>query len=63
MTDYEIITSFFRDENKKRDDAVYIEKEMAKKIGEDGIPYLIKGKNGGGNIIAIEKIEPRKPIC
>jgi putative nucleotidyltransferase with HDIG domain len=53
MKDYEIITSFFRDENKKRDDAVYIEKEMAKKIGDDGIPYLIKGRNGCGNIIAI----------
>ncbi len=53
MKDYEIITSFFKDENKKRDDAVYIEKEMAKKIGGDGIPYLIKGKNGCGDIIAI----------
>jgi response regulator RpfG family c-di-GMP phosphodiesterase len=53
MKDYEIITSFFKDENKKRVDAVYIENEMAKKIGEDGIPYLIKGKNGCGNIIAI----------
>jgi response regulator RpfG family c-di-GMP phosphodiesterase len=53
MKDYEIITSFFRDENKTRDDAVYIEKEMARKIGRDGIPYLVKGKNGSGNIIAI----------
>jgi len=53
MRDYEIITSFFKDENKKRNTAVCIEKEMAKKIGDDGIPYLLKGKNGGGNIIAI----------
>ena len=53
MNDYEIITSFFRDENKKSDEAVYIDKEMAKKIGGDGIPYLINKKNNGGNIVAI----------
>jgi len=53
MKDYEVITSFFRDENRTTDDAVSIEKEMAKKIAGDGIPYLIKGKNGSGNIIAI----------
>ena len=53
MNDYEIITSFFRDESRNRGGAVYIEKEMAKKIGKDGIPYFIKGKNGSGNIIAI----------
>ena len=53
MKNYEVITSFFKDKSKKRDGAVYIEKEIAKKIGNDGIPYLIKGKNGEGNIIAI----------
>ena len=60
MKNYEVITSFFRDERKKRDGVVFIEKEMAQKIGYDGIPYLIKGKNGGGNIIAIPlKIKSR----
>jgi response regulator RpfG family c-di-GMP phosphodiesterase len=53
MKNYEVITSFFKDKSKKRDGVVYIEKEIAKKIGCDGIPYLIKGKNGEGNIIAI----------
>ena len=53
MKNYEVITSFIKDKSKKRDGAVYIEKEIAKKIGNDGIPYLIKGKNGEGNIIAI----------
>ncbi len=53
MKNYEVITSFFKDERNKRDGVVCIEKEMAKKIACDGIPYLIKGKNGGGNIIAI----------
>ena len=53
MKNYEVITSFFKDKSKKRDGVVYIEKEIAKKIGNDGIPYLIKGKNGEGNIIAI----------
>ena len=53
MKNYEVITSFIKDKSKKRDGAVYIEKEIAKKIGSDGIPYLIKGKNREGNIIAI----------
>ena len=53
MKNYEVITSFFKDKSNKRDGVVYIEKEIAKKIGRDGIPYLIKGKNGDGNIIAI----------
>ena len=53
MKNYEVITSFIKDKSKNRDGAVYIEKEIAKKIGNDGIPYLIKGKNGEGNIIAI----------
>jgi HD-GYP domain-containing protein (c-di-GMP phosphodiesterase class II) len=53
MKNYEVITSFFKDKSKKRDGVVYIEKEIAKKIGSDGIPYLIKGKNREGNIIAI----------
>jgi response regulator RpfG family c-di-GMP phosphodiesterase len=53
MKNYEVITSFFKDKSRKRDNVVYIEKEIAKKIGCDGIPCLIKGKSGEGNIIAI----------
>jgi len=53
MNDYEIITSFFRNEKRTTDDAVLIEKETAQKVAGDGIPYLIKGSNGIGNIIAI----------
>jgi response regulator RpfG family c-di-GMP phosphodiesterase len=53
MKDYEIITSFFRDQDKTSSDAVYIEKEIAKKVADDGMPFLIRGKNGNGDIIAI----------
>ncbi|MGA8179644.1 MAG: response regulator, partial [Desulfobacterales bacterium] len=53
MKDYEIITSFYKDGCIKAHDAEIIEKEMIEKIAADGIPYLIKRKNGEGNIIAI----------
>jgi response regulator RpfG family c-di-GMP phosphodiesterase len=53
MKNYEIITSFYKDGYMASDDAEIIEKEMIEKIAADGIPYLIKRKNGEGNIIAI----------
>ena len=53
MKDYEIITSFFRNQDETNSDAVYIEKEIAKKVADDGMPFLIRGKNGNGDIIAI----------
>ncbi len=53
MRDYEIIASFFRDQNKKKSDAIYIEKKIAKKVANDGMPFLIRGNNGNGDIIAI----------
>jgi len=53
MKDYEIITSFFRDQNKKKSDAIYIKKKIAKKVANDGMPFLIRGNNGNGDIIAI----------
>jgi len=53
MKDYEIIASFFRDQNKKKSDATYIEKKIAKKVANDGMPFLIRGQNGKGDIIAI----------
>jgi response regulator RpfG family c-di-GMP phosphodiesterase len=53
MKDYEIITSFFRDQDETNSDAVYIEKEIAKKVADDGMPFLIRGNNGNGDIIAI----------
>lgn len=60
MEDFDIITSFFRDEKRTTDVSVSIEKEMAKKVGDDGIPYLIKDKNGSGNILAVPlKIKSR----
>jgi putative nucleotidyltransferase with HDIG domain len=53
MKDYEIIASFFRDQNKKKSDAIYIKKKIAKKVANDGMPFLIRGNNGNGDIIAI----------
>ncbi|MEA1945818.1 MAG: response regulator [Thermodesulfobacteriota bacterium] len=53
MKDYDIITSFFRDQNKKKSDAVHIEKKIAKKVANDGMPFLIRGNNGNRDIIAI----------
>lgn len=53
MKDYEIVTSFFRDKERTPADAVCIEKEIAGKVADDGIPFLIKGKNGDGSIIVI----------
>jgi putative nucleotidyltransferase with HDIG domain len=53
MKDYEIIASFFRDQNKKKSDAIVIEKKIAKKVANDGMPFLIRGNNGNGDIIAI----------
>ena len=51
--DYEIIASFFRDQNRKKSDAIVIEKKIAKKVANDGMPFLIRGNNGNGDIIAI----------
>lgn len=53
MKDYEIITSFFRNQDETNSDAVYIEKEIAKKVADDGMPFLIRGENGNGDVIAI----------
>jgi len=53
MTDYEIIASFFRDQNIEKSDAVHIEKKIAKKVANDGMPFLIRGNNGNGDTIAI----------
>jgi len=53
MKNYEIITSFYKDDCIKAGDSEIIEKEMLGKIAADGIPYLIKRKNDEGNIIAI----------
>jgi response regulator RpfG family c-di-GMP phosphodiesterase len=53
MKDYEIIASFFRDQNKKKSDEIVIEKKLAKKVANDGMPFLIRGNNGNGDIIAI----------
>jgi response regulator RpfG family c-di-GMP phosphodiesterase len=53
MTDYEIIASFFKDQNIEKSDAVHIEKKIAKKVANDGMPFLIRGNNGNGDIIAV----------
>lgn len=53
MKNHEIITSFYNDGCTTDREAEIIKKEMLEKIAADGIPYLIKRKNGEGNIIAI----------
>jgi response regulator RpfG family c-di-GMP phosphodiesterase len=53
MKNYEIITSFYQDGSLTAENGEIIEKDMIEKIASDGIPYLIKRKNGEGNIIAI----------
>jgi HD-GYP domain-containing protein (c-di-GMP phosphodiesterase class II) len=53
MKDYQIISSFFRDQKRENSDAVHMEENIARKVANDGIPFLIRGKNGKGDIIAI----------
>ncbi len=53
MKDYETISSFFRNKDKKNTGAVHIDNKIAKKVVNDGIPFLIRGKNGDGDVIAI----------
>jgi putative nucleotidyltransferase with HDIG domain len=53
MKDYQIICSFFREQKRENSDAVHIEENIVKKVANDGMPFLIRGKNGKGDIIAI----------
>jgi response regulator RpfG family c-di-GMP phosphodiesterase len=53
MNEYQIICSFFRDQKREKSDAVHIEENIVKKLKNDGIPFLIREKNGKGDIIAI----------
>jgi len=53
MTNPEIIISFVRDKDKAIADAVFIEKDIIKKVADDGMPFLIRGDNGNGSVMAI----------
>ena len=53
MTNPEIITSFVRDKDKTIADAEFIEKDIIKKVADDGMPFLIRGNNGNGSVMAI----------
>jgi len=53
MTTPEIITSFVRDKDKAIAEAEFIEKDILKKVADDGMPFLIRGNNGNGSVMAI----------
>jgi len=53
LNGHAIITSFFRNEDKKIADTKCIEKDIIKKVADDGMPVLIRGNNGNGGIVAI----------
>jgi putative nucleotidyltransferase with HDIG domain len=53
MKDYEVITSFFRNGDNTASGHGWIEKDFLKKVSNDCMPYLIRGKNGKDSIIAI----------
>ena len=48
-----IITSFFRDGKETTRPSNGIEKNIIKKVAEEGMPFLVKGNNGDGSIMAI----------
>jgi response regulator RpfG family c-di-GMP phosphodiesterase len=53
MQEHVIIASFFKDEDKAAAEAEWLEKNIVKKVADDGIPCLIKGNNGNSTIIGI----------
>ncbi len=53
MASPETITSFVRDKGKAIGDADFIENKLIKKVADDGMPFLIRGNNGNGNVMAI----------
>lgn len=53
MTSPKTITSFVRDKGMAIGDAGFIEKEILKKVADDGMPFLIKKNNGNGSVMAI----------
>jgi response regulator RpfG family c-di-GMP phosphodiesterase len=53
MTDPAIISSYVKDNNKAMVDAGYIEKNIIKKVADDGIPLLMKERNIGMSIMVI----------
>jgi len=53
MQEHVIIASFFKDEDKAAAVAGWLEKNIVKKVADDGIPCLIKGNNGNSTIIGI----------
>ena len=56
MTNPEIITSFVRDvkdKDRATADTGFIEKDIIKKVANDGMPLLVRGNNGNGSVMAI----------
>jgi len=53
MKEHTIISSYFKDKDKTIADDGRIEKNIIKKVADDGIPCLIKSDNGNGSIIGI----------
>jgi response regulator RpfG family c-di-GMP phosphodiesterase len=53
MTSPEIITSFVRDKDKAIADAGFVERDIIKKVADDGVPFLIRKNNGNGSVMVI----------
>jgi response regulator RpfG family c-di-GMP phosphodiesterase len=53
MTSPETITSFVRDIGKAIKSAGFIDNEIIKKVADDGMPFLIRGNNGNGSVMAV----------
>ncbi len=53
MKDYQVITSYYKNEEKKDSGSICVEKSIVEKVANDCIPHLIRKKNGDGSIIAI----------
>jgi putative nucleotidyltransferase with HDIG domain len=51
--DHAIITSFFRDKSRTHVNISKTYADLIKRVADDGIPSLVKGTNGDGNIMAI----------
>ncbi len=53
MTNPETITSFVRNKDRAIGAAGFIEKDIIKRVADDGLPFLIKKRHGNGNIMAV----------
>lgn len=51
--DCSVLTSFVRENDERSVSQSSLDKEMIKKVAEDGLPFLVRENNGHGNVIAV----------